>query len=77
MPGAAYQLYQCPIRIETTLGVKRTPEVARMMVDMSSVVFWPSKSCAKDELLMNVNSIGDLRSGLPIALVLGVESRRP
>ena len=48
-----------------------------MMVDMSSVVFWPSKSCAKDELLINVNSIGDLRSGLPIALVLAVESRRP
>ena len=77
MPGAAYQLYQCAIRIETTLRFKRTPEVARMMVDISSVVFWPSKSCANDELLINVNSNADVRSGLPIALVLAVESRRP
>ena len=48
-----------------------------MIVDMSSVVFWPSKSCAKDELLINGDAIGDVRSGLPIALVLAVESRRP
>ena len=48
-----------------------------MMVDMSSVVFWPSKSCAKGELLIDVNPIEDLRSDPPIALVLAGESRQP
>lgn len=48
-----------------------------MMVDMSSVVFWPWKSCAKGELLIDVNPIRDIRSDPPIALVLAGESRQP
>ena len=55
----------------------RTPEVARMMVEMSSVVFWPWKSCAKGELLVHINPNEDIRSGPPISLVLAGESRQP
>ena len=77
MLEAAYKLDQCPTQRDTTSRVNRTPEVARMMVDMSSVVFWPWKSCAKSELLIQVNPIGDIRFGPLIALVLAGESRRP
>lgn len=48
-----------------------------MMVDMSSVVFWPWKSYAKSELLIQVKPIGDIRSGPLTALVLAGEARRP
>ena len=48
-----------------------------MMVDMSSVVLWPWKSCAKGELLVHVILTGDIRSGPPTGLVLAGESRRP
>ena len=54
-----------------------TPETARMMVDISSVIFWPLKSYLHVSVLAYSACGGDLLFGLRRALELVEEAHRP